>query len=888
MNPTPDMPHSSAFVPPPQVHGWSNTSFTITATVESLFVIPLAEGRPQFGFVGTEELVYYSATLGNSAEDLHIMVTTLTGRAELYVSDNLDMHNLPDPAQSTSYQFTTHNKGGSELLIPGPHLNTNRTTFVIGVYGAEETEFSVTARYSQSAVMLQEGVPVQQAVSAGRTEHFIYKISSYADIVITVTAIQGDPDVMASTVHERPVCVQPEDDPAAWTYECYNYTWISQSFASDQIVIQHDLPCDGSGHTRVADDCDPSTLTIGSPLHIGVYGYDDTVFTIAVSTGGGHTNLVPGKPQHGVTRPGGICGRRSEAGTCDSEDETLKHVQVAYFRFRVSPDDLDKDTNPHVSFAIEPSCNKTVTPCQPGCPCNPVTVYIKSCVETECSMDDMYPSALAGRNDVTHLVDAGHSTAFIAHDPLNPNNGFCDPQQHGQTCLYYVAVQHQDLKRPASFSISASTPRDVLVLPTHSNPAPPDGVTTSSLDAVTGQQKNYQMYADRDSSMQITLEACTGDLSLAVCDGTCSALYPSEKDYRFYVDSSKSCTKSGRQSAQCVQSATGLPRIALPKARDDTYFLGVRGSGTYYLKVDMAVDGQSVTPLLAAPESRDVPKMEKVGSDRVTLSWEHARLSVPGRSSGSVVPQYTRYRVYALDETALKDAPPAAAATVKPVLTTPCGLEHYAAMSEDGSSRVALVDEGQTRVTVQGLKPGTQYRFVVAATCDSDCLQHTTKVTSQSTLPLSCGGPSPCQDQWTLYSAAYVVTSMSTGEGDHHGGGPNGISTTVTLLVLILVVAVGAAALLYRKNRRLEQQLQYEMTDTSNFTTPIVSRKAPTTFSVRPGAVGNKKAYEPLLTVRGEGVFMVLCASHGVIFVLWCHRTMSTILITIWRREKEK
>jgi hypothetical protein len=155
-----------------------------------------------------------------------------------------------------------------EVVVPGPH--ENRTEFAVAVYGlVDYSDFTITASLSQSAVILQEGVPLQQATSAGRTEFFVYPIRSTADVTVTVTAIQGDPDLLASTDNERPLCLQPDGEDSSFSYDCFNYTWISQSFASDTLTISHDAPCQELGNTRVADDCDPSMFGPGKSLYIG-------------------------------------------------------------------------------------------------------------------------------------------------------------------------------------------------------------------------------------------------------------------------------------------------------------------------------------------------------------------------------------------------------------------------------------------------------------------------------------------------------------------------------------------------------------------------------------------------------------------------------------------
>lgn len=513
--------------------GWSNTSFTLTGVIEELSIVPLAAGRPQGSHVGPLGLKYFSAILGNSAEDLRVSLTQLSGRAEIFIAEELSPGHLPTPEIPESYSYRSSVNGAPEVVIPGPH--TNRTTFAIAVHGLENTDFSIMASFSQDPVLLQEGMPMQQSVSAGRTEYFVYRITNAEDVTITLTALSGDPDIMASTTQEKPSCYQPEGESNAWNYECANYTWISQSFASDQITILHDLPCEEVGNTRVDAECTADMFGAGKLLYLGVYGYEDSVFTISLTTGGGQTTLVPGQPQHGRTQVGAVCEKRSPSGACDTSSGDYSKAQVSYFKFRVSPDDLAADA--HVSVVVEPVCNSTVTPCAAGCPCNPLTVYVTSCAESECSVDQSFPSSLRGHYQLKHVAQGPYSTLFIAHDVLNPNNGFCDPKAHGQVCFYYLTVMHPDADSPpAAFTITASTPADVTVLPTRTHPAPPDGIIFSNLDAVdsasTGNAKNYQMYAEKGSNMLLTLEACTGDVSLAVCDESCQSLYPTETEYK--------------------------------------------------------------------------------------------------------------------------------------------------------------------------------------------------------------------------------------------------------------------------------------------------------------------------------------------------------------------
>ena len=352
------------------------------------------------------------------------------------------------------------------------------------------------------------------------------------------------------------------------------------------------MPCEEVGSTRVNPDrCRAQdALAPGKLLHVTVFGYDDvdTTFTITLTTGGGRTTLLPGQPQHGATRAGAVCATRTAAGACDTSDAggrgtSWERANVAYFKFLVAPPNaLYGEKDAHVSLVLEPQCNGTARPCAPGCACDPLTVFVNSCPESRCTVDDQYPGPF--HFQLQQEAAAAYSTLFIAWDPLNPSNGFCDPKVAKEPCLYYVTVYHRggtdergaDVGGNVGFTLTASTPSDVTILPTRTRPAPPDGVVTSSLATVDADSKRYQMYAQRGGSVQLTLEACTGDVSLAVCDGSCAGLYPTEADYRFYADATRACTRGG-----CHPSTDPVPRIGLERADVDAYFLAVNGSGTF-------------------------------------------------------------------------------------------------------------------------------------------------------------------------------------------------------------------------------------------------------------------------------------------------------------------
>ncbi len=224
--------------------------------------------------------------------------------------------------------------------------------------------------------------------------------------------------------------------------------------------------------------------------------------------------------------------------------------------------------------------------------------------------------------------------------------------------------------------------------------------------------------------------------------------------------------------------------------------------------------GKAIAPLLAPPSHAPAPSLRDVGTDRVTITWRPATLTMPGRSGSkrAVTPADVRYRVYALEEARLQEA--SGGASPRPVLHTACGLEHYASLTAGGGgTRAGLAEGGATSYVMTGLTPGQQYRFLVAGVCDAACLRAVARAVPAATLDLPCGGAVPCQDQSTLYAPAQLTMPGSAAAARWRRFlGVGELSLTATVLLLGLGVALLTTGLLWRQNRRLGGQLSYEMT----------------------------------------------------------------------------
>jgi hypothetical protein len=205
----------------------------------------LYPGRPQHGLTDGDEgvlaVTYYKMNLRTSADNLKLVLTMLSGDADLYVKEMSAAESwadtaLPDPTDPTSFTSTSYGKSQDELTVDGPHEES--TTFLIGVAcNSVVCEYNLLGTFFGSPIVLLEGVPQRHFVEAGQTEHFVFNVDrDDADVQIVTTSITGDPDLLISSEHDSPGCYRP--DSLSTNRVCTNYTWMSADFESDEITIR--------------------------------------------------------------------------------------------------------------------------------------------------------------------------------------------------------------------------------------------------------------------------------------------------------------------------------------------------------------------------------------------------------------------------------------------------------------------------------------------------------------------------------------------------------------------------------------------------------------------------------------------------------------------------
>lgn len=526
------------------VYGFRNSTYTLLVTEAEDTVIDLVMNRPQIATISWtgdassgnhKDLRYFKLKLDFDMEDFTVSLTPLdTGVGDMFLQCyNMDTEGfnatsgarLPDPQVTESYLLST--EGSIDNLINIPHTLTaefgENVQCVIAVRAySSEMRFSIVASSTREVggdgdlsndklIILQPGIPQDHYVSKGYTELFRYYPSRGEDVHITLTARNGDPDLIAT--------VGPNDNDHSGTFKYPNchfdavnpylrkctgsVTWSSGQYSTDHMIISHDLPCAAivPSTTVYNEVCNSATINYGQdiPIVIGVFGFTASKFTIMVVPTGQHVTLVPGRPQIGSTSTSFICSYRNSAtGACTvSKSSIYREVESAYFTFQVNPTasgssvlGADDDSVVYgsangntVVFSVVEHCQavssgsavpsgtvgsdddaETLTN---NCNTNPLNLIINSCPKSKCSVYNLYPSVLVDQHNAKLTLDSGgaggaisSATMFLMRDPLNEfstddtsGNGYCDPDKAGEPCIYYIAV---DAPVVTSHSISSN------------------------------------------------------------------------------------------------------------------------------------------------------------------------------------------------------------------------------------------------------------------------------------------------------------------------------------------------------------------------------------------------------------------------------------------------
>jgi hypothetical protein len=627
------------------VYGYHNCTYTLLLSEHKASIVRLVPNRPQTYQLSSGDFQYFAVMVPATTDDVTITFTALNagGYADLYAEiynatefnspGAGDRIQMPDPSDPMSYSYSTELVEDTHIFLEGPVEDDE--IIVVTMAAITDIKFVIIAATNSELVILQPGIPQNHYVEAGDTQYFKIHPETDDDLRVTITARTGDPDMFLSVRYANPHCEIVGD--SQWEIACSNYTWSSRMFSTDQVIISRDAPCVSMiSTTYVAASCDPNIDFItgpNTPVYVGVYGYKSSKFTIAAASTGKHLNLLAGQPQISSTSVGIICSTRSaETGVCVPGASYTKATQIAYFSFQVSHMTNAEDKINELMLTVIPTCNasqmiyhnKSTTPgyqpldpnCPPGCPCNPLKVFITSCPRSSCTEKDKRPSEIYGQYKANFLVTAVTGSTMVISN-LNPLSykAWCDPDAARDDCMFYIAVSHSGSKDvSAEFSIAVRTPGDIALIPCAAKDYP-DGIKYSEvvdltplstkysskptrserLYEVCSQSDNFyarrrqlsslpapaalvpapapaaarelglesfshvipSLSASNSDELLLQLEQCAGNATIYVCadDNKCQALLPSSSSWAFMADSKVSCSHNFNSKSSFYRDA---------------------------------------------------------------------------------------------------------------------------------------------------------------------------------------------------------------------------------------------------------------------------------------------------------------------------------------------
>ncbi len=145
-------------------------------------------------------------------------------------------------------------------------------------------------------VLLQTLLPGKPAtrlfVDTNATQYFEVDVTDIThDLIISLTPLSGDPDLLVSTRSPFPHCVFHEaPSPVFPNADCVNFTWSAKRDRQDVLQIIATEPC---AHPPAEADCQPSDWRAGV-FYIGVFGYSASMYDINVAVRGPNA-LIPGQ-----------------------------------------------------------------------------------------------------------------------------------------------------------------------------------------------------------------------------------------------------------------------------------------------------------------------------------------------------------------------------------------------------------------------------------------------------------------------------------------------------------------------------------------------------------------------------------------------------------------
>lgn len=468
------------------VYGSTFSNFAImasmTQTVGNITVSQIVDGLPLTGRLWTPGTYqYYKYIVSDPSMTFTFSVSTRIGNPNLYLRYDGQL-----PLRNFS-QIQSENVGGDTLVVPGSAACTNwngpgSCVFYLGVYAATPTLFTVTVQSGVSVVQMASGTEYSNHLNQGETKYYsIFVDSYYPQLVVSMTALSGDPDIYISAVQ---------------TYPNASAEWRSLEGGSDTITIdnprqiQYNIAVVGFTNASfiLTANLGPITLSPGSSYSDSLQRNDIRTYNIDVDVSPETRAQVP----NGLS----IYVNLASNGAVDlylkiynnsfatPTDWKWKSTQTDVNGGRfilIRSDDLDACWScsyslavkalSHVHFSIVAFTGDTTLTLEPGRPTYRFVskgnyTYFRAVID---QLSDISVSVVEFVGDTTVLIaqnvtnpslGPGQSTWKIPNNPNGHANSLTIRAADYQRGFLYIAVYGND---DSSFSITVTTGETVLV-----------------------------------------------------------------------------------------------------------------------------------------------------------------------------------------------------------------------------------------------------------------------------------------------------------------------------------------------------------------------------------------------------------------------------------------
>ena len=196
------------------VYGFSESSYILTARINSNSLTPLSAGIPLTGYVEKQEIDLYYMNVPDSLQlNITFHLSPSHGNPDLYVKlcdkklseCRFSEEEIANPSNHNVH-VSKHSSGSDQVDIlhtPEKCVNGNKCKYIAGILGMsyERSEYSILGNFNNSnELILREGRPMTMAVQNGfRYFKFTLFNESAIEVSFTLTPISGDSDLYSST-----------------------------------------------------------------------------------------------------------------------------------------------------------------------------------------------------------------------------------------------------------------------------------------------------------------------------------------------------------------------------------------------------------------------------------------------------------------------------------------------------------------------------------------------------------------------------------------------------------------------------------------------------------------------------------------------------------------